>query len=120
MHRRIDFYARQPPRVPEIVVERGPKDQRVPAYRSIKMLPVSSSGNDNRVARGEPDVPRRDRERHFDGTNLAPDQVRGLLFGRGEPGLILPWGSPSSSIYLRFINTKTRQPVGFQSTDIAD
>jgi len=92
MHRGIDFYAPQPPRVPEIVVERGPKDQRVPAYRSIKMLPVSSSGNDNRVARGEPDVPRRDRERHFDGTNLAPDQVRGLLFGRGEPGLILPSG----------------------------
>jgi hypothetical protein len=29
-------------------------------------------------------------------------------------------GYSSSSIYLRFINTKTRQPVGFQSTDIAD
>jgi len=32
----------------------------------------------------------------------------------------LPSDSLSFSTYLFFINTKTRQPVGFQSTDIVD
>jgi hypothetical protein len=37
-----------------------------------------------------------------------------------EPGGILPPNTRSFSTYLFFINTKTRQPVGFQSTDIVD
>jgi hypothetical protein len=48
------------------------------------------------------------------------DGCRGCHPVEAEPGRILPSGTRSFSTYLFFINTKTRQPVGFQSTDIVD
>jgi hypothetical protein len=56
----------------------------------------------------------------FDGTILAFGRVPRLPFRSSEPRAVLPSGTRSFSTYLFFINTKTRQPVGFQSTDIVD
>jgi hypothetical protein len=52
--------------------------------------------------------------------NLAPRRVAEPAIRASEPGRVSASGSRSFPTYLFFINTKTRQPVGFQSTDIVD
>ena len=61
-----------------------------------------------------------DRARQLDGTNLAYRRVAEPAIRSNEPGGVLASGSFSFPTYLFFINTKTSQPIGFQSTDIVD
>jgi hypothetical protein len=119
MDRRIDLHVRQPPRLPQIFVERDPKDQRVsrPVAQSIVGAHLEVTAIGLRTA-GRMCI-----AASVSGTSMARISLcagAGVATRSSEAGSILPWGFRSFSINLFFFNTKTRQPVGFQWTDIAD
>ena len=120
MHRRIDFYAQQPHQMAEIVVERGTKDQRV--YRAPRSIvlggfhPVlTTTGLHGARADSSPRL-----QPPFQWHEVRVGPGAEVAIRWNDPGGILQVGTRSFSTYLFFINTKTRQPVGFQSTDIVD